>query len=204
MSRDMDYRFEGARRITAWAARRPEGVSREPDPAHGLVAPGMSLAMVMTDMIASRRPPRGFTIVELLLVLAVGTTLMAVGTPVLRGALANQRLRAAAADLGNALSQARREAVRTSTTARVEVDPADGRISVFAMDTTIVPNAEVERARYYLPGGVQFNGLAGVASYNFDTLGRPSALPMTIQIGLTDTVVVRTVMVLGTGRTVGT
>lgn len=160
--------------------------------------------MAETDMIASRRSRRGFSIVELLLVLAVGATLMAVGTPTLRGALANQRLRAGTADLGNALSEARREAFRTSTTARVEVDPADGRISVFAMNTTLVPNAEVERKRYYLPAGVQFNNLAGVTSYTFDTLGRPAALPMTIQIRLANTVVIRTVTVLGTGRTTGT
>lgn len=155
-------------------------------------------------MISSRRSHRGFSIVELLLVLAVGTTLMAVGTPVLRGALATQRLRAGAAALGNAVAEARREAVRTSAPARVEVDPVDGRISVFATDTALVPNAEVERRRYYLPGGVQFNGLAGVASYLFDTLGRPAALPMSIQIGLGDTGDIRTISVLGTGRTVGT
>jgi len=91
--------------------------------------------MAVTDMIASHRSRRGFSIVELLMVVAVGATLMAIGTPVLRSAMANQRLRAGAADVGNALSEARREAFRTSTTARIEVDPADGRISVFAWDS---------------------------------------------------------------------
>jgi Tfp pilus assembly protein FimT len=158
----------------------------------------------MSDMIASRPSRWGFSIIEVLVVLAIGMTLLAVGTPVLRGALANQRLRAASADLGSALSEARREAFRTSTTARVEVNPADGRISVFAMNTTLVPNAEVERKRYYLPVGVSFNNLGGVTSFTFDTLGRPAALPMTIQIGLTNTVIVRTVTVLGTGRTTET
>jgi Tfp pilus assembly protein FimT len=138
----------------------------------------------------------------MLMVLAVGATLMAVGTPVLRGALANQRLRAGAADLGNALSEARREAFRTSTNARIEVDPADGRISVFAWDSA--GNTEAERKRYYLPPGVQFNNVGGVTSFTFDTLGRPTALPMSIQLRLTNTVVIRTVAVLGTGRTTGT
>ncbi len=113
--------------------------------------------MAVTDMIASHRSRRGFSIIELLMVVAVGATLMALGTPVLRGAMANQRLRAGAADVGNALSEARREAFRTSTTARIEVDPADGRISVFAWDS--VANAEAERKRYYLPAGVQFNNV---------------------------------------------
>jgi len=158
--------------------------------------------MAMTDMFASHRSRRGFSLVELLMVVAVGATLMAVGTPVLRGALASQRLRAGAADVGNALSEARREAFRTSTNARIEVDPATGRISVFAWDTGA--NAEAERKRYYLPEGVQFNGVTGVTSYTFDTLGRPAALPMTIQLRLRNTAVTRTVSVLGTGRTTET
>lgn len=149
-------------------------------------------------MIAPRRSARGFSITELLLVLAVSTTLMAIGTPLLRSALNESRLRAAANDLGNALLEARREAFRTSEIARVEVDPADGRISVFARDTAT--DTIVERRRLYLPPGVGFNNVAAVTTYNFDTLGRPAALPMTVQVRSLDTGVVRTVTVLGTGR----
>lgn len=159
--------------------------------------------MALNDMIALRVGRRGFSLVELLMVMAVSATLLAVGTPVLRSALAEQRLRAGSTDVGNALSEARREAFRTSTTARVEVDPADGRISVFATDTTLAPPAEVERKRYYLPAGIQFTNVAGVTSYTFDTLGRPAALPMNIQVGIANTATVRTVSVLGTGQTTG-
>lgn len=155
--------------------------------------------MPVIAMIASRPSRSGFSLVELLIVLTVSATLMAIGTPVLRGAMATQRLGAGASNLGSALSEARREAFRTSTTARVEVDPADGRISVMAWDAAA--NAEAERKRYYLPNGVQFTNVLAVTSYTFDTLGRPAALPMTIQIGLANTAVVRTVTVLGTGRT---
>ena len=155
--------------------------------------------MAATDMIAPHRSRRGFSIVELLVVVAVAATLMAIGAPVLRGTLAEQRLRDGATDVGSALSEARREAFRSSTTARIEVDPADGRISVFAWDRGA--NAEAERKRYYLPQGVQFNNVGAVTSFTFDTLGRPAALPMTIQLRLANTAVVRTVSVLGTGRT---
>ena len=65
-------------------------------------------------------------------------------------------------------------------------------------------NAEAERKRYYLPAGVQFNNVGAVTSYTFDTLGRPAALPMTIQLRLANTTVIRTVSVLGTGRTTET
>lgn len=159
--------------------------------------------MAVIDMIASRAGRRGFSLIELLTVMAISATLLAVGTPLLRGALAEQRLRAGSSALGSALSEARREAFRTSTTARVEVDPADGRISVFATDTALMPPVEVERKRYYLPAGIQFTNVAAVTSYTFDTLGRPAALPMTIQVGIANTATVRTVSVLGTGQTTG-
>lgn len=158
--------------------------------------------MALTDMIAPRTGRGGFSLIELLVVVAISTTLLAVGTPVLRSALAQQRLRTGASAVGNALSEARREAFRTSTTARVEVDPADGRISVFSTDVNA--NAEVERKRYYLPDGIRFTNVWAVTSYTFDTLGRPAALPMTVQVGITNTATVRTVSVLGTGRTTET
>jgi prepilin-type N-terminal cleavage/methylation domain-containing protein len=149
-------------------------------------------------MIPSRASHRGFSLVELLFVLAIGATLMAVGTPILRGALGEQRLRTGATNVGNALAEARREAVRTSETARVDVDPATGRISVFSRDVTT--NGWVERRRFHLPRGVAFVGLLTPVSFAFDTLGRPAALPMTVQLRLVQTGVVRSVTVLGSGR----
>lgn len=135
--------------------------------------------------------------------MAVAATLLAAGTPVLRRALAEQQLRAGSTDVGNALAEARREAFRSSTTARVEVDPADGRISVIATDGTLAPAREVERKRYYLPEGIQFTNVNRVTSFTFDALGRPAALPMHIQVGIANTSTVRTVSVLGTGQTTG-
>jgi prepilin-type N-terminal cleavage/methylation domain-containing protein len=149
-------------------------------------------------MIALRASNRGLTVVELLLVVTVGAVLMAVGTPILRGAMVEQRLNASATDVSSALSEARREAFRTGEVARVELDPADGRISVFSRDVTT--NAVVERRRLYLPNGVVFNNVAAVTDYTFDTLGRPATLPMTVQVRSVATDVVRTVMVLGSGR----
>lgn len=144
---------------------------------------------------------RGFSLVELLTVMAVSATLLAVGTPVLRTALAEQRLHAGSTDVGTALSEARREAFRSSTTARVEIDPANGRISVFATDTSLSPPAQVERKRYYLPAGIRFTNVTGVTSYTFDTLGRPATLPLNIQVGIVNAATVRTVSVLGSGQT---
>ncbi len=154
--------------------------------------------MAVTDMIASRASNRGLTLIEVVFVLAIGGILMSIGVPVLQGALGEQRLQAGATDIGNALSEARREAFRASAQARVEVDPADGRISVFAW--SVAANAQVEVRRLYLPNGVNFDGIDAVTSFTFDTLGRPTALPMTIQVRSAATEEVRTVTVLGTGR----
>ena len=151
----------------------------------------------------SRDMGNGFSFVELLTVIAVAAALLAVGTPRLRTALAEQRLHAGASALGTALSEARREAFRTSTRTRIEVDPGDGRISVFATDPASTTTAEVERKRYYLPDGVRFTNVERVTSFAFDTRGRPATLPMTIGIGTAGTTHVRTVSVLGTGQTTG-
>lgn len=149
-------------------------------------------------MIAPGASTRGFSLTELLLVLATAATLMAIGTPILRGALIESRLRAAANDVGTALLEARREAFRTSEVAGVEINPADGRISVFARDATT--GTIVERRRLFLPPGVAFHNVPAVTTYSFDTLGRPAALPMAVQVRAVATGVVRTVTVLDTGR----
>ena len=154
--------------------------------------------MAVTDMIAPRPSNRGFTLIEFVFVMAIGVVLAAVGTPVLQGALGEQRLRSGATDISNALAEARREAFRASAVARVEVDPADGRVSVFVF--SVAANAQVERRRMFLPNGVVFDGVNAVTSYTFDTLGRPAALPMTLQVRSVQTGVVRTITVLGSGR----
>jgi prepilin-type N-terminal cleavage/methylation domain-containing protein len=149
-------------------------------------------------MIAPRRSVRGFSIIELLVVLAVGVVVMAIGTPVLRGALGEQRLVAGATELSSAMLEARRLAIRANQSTRVEVNPADGRISVFAVNTNT--NAEVEARRTYLPPGVGFETLMIITNYSFDSLGRPASLPMSIGVQAEASGAVRTVTVLGSGR----
>jgi prepilin-type N-terminal cleavage/methylation domain-containing protein len=149
-------------------------------------------------MIASRASNRGLTLTELLFVLAIGATLLAVGTPVLRGALGEQRLQSGAVDISSAMAEARRQAVRSNADTRVEVDPADGRISVFARNTAT--NFWEERRRVYLPDRIVFNELLIITNYGFDSLGRPATLPMSITIRAVQTGETRTVTVLGSGQ----
>lgn len=149
-------------------------------------------------MIASRASNRGLTLTELVFVLAIGATLLAVGTPVLRGALGQQRLQSGAVDISNAMAEARRQAVRSNVGTRVEVDPADGRISVFAVNTAT--SLWEERRRTYLADGTVFNELLIITNYGFDSLGRPASLPMSITIRSVETGDTRTVTVLGSGQ----
>ena len=149
-------------------------------------------------MIAPRRSVRGFSIIELLVVLAIGAVVMSIGTPILRGALSDQRLLAGATELSSALMEARRLAIRSNDTTRVEVNPADGRISVFAVNTRT--NVEMEARRNYLAPGIGFETLMIITNYQFDSLGRPASLPMAIGVRSAASGNVRTVTVLGSGR----
>lgn len=159
---------------------------------------GTTLALPVAAMIASRRALSGFSVIELLVVLAIGAVLMAIGTPVLRGALGEQRLTAGAAELASSVAEARRQAVRVGETTRVEVDPADGRISVFAANPQT--GGEREARRTYLPPEIIFDTLQIITNYSFDSLGRPASLPMVIGVRSRVTGRVRTVTILGSGR----
>ena len=69
---------------------------------------------------------RGFTIVELMVVIVIATLLAAVATPSLSTALTNQRLRNAATDLVSALMLARSEAIKRGVDVQVApLSPGD-------------------------------------------------------------------------------
>lgn len=70
------------------------------------------------------RKGRGFTLVELMVVLILMAILMAIGVPSYRGFILNQRLITTTADLRIALVTARSEAVKRNRT--VKVLPNDG------------------------------------------------------------------------------
>ena len=71
-----------------------------------------------------RKSPRGFTAIELVIVMAIVAVLAALATPDLSNLLVNQRLRAAGTDLMSSLIVARSEAIKRN--GPVEIRPASG------------------------------------------------------------------------------
>lgn len=69
-------------------------------------------------------PERGFTLVELLVALAVAAILLGIGVPGLRQVLQSQRLAAASSDFFAAINLARSEAIRRGM--QVDMAPVDG------------------------------------------------------------------------------
>jgi type IV fimbrial biogenesis protein FimT len=78
----------------------------------------------MRTVSMARRPMRGFTLVELMIVLAIVALLASIVGPSLGEALVAQRLRAAGTDLMSSLLLARSEAIKRN--ADVTVRPAVG------------------------------------------------------------------------------
>ena len=71
-----------------------------------------------------RNSPRGFTAIELIIVIAIVSVIAAIALPDLSNLLVNQRLRAAGTDLMSSLIVARSEAIKRN--GPVEVRPATG------------------------------------------------------------------------------
>jgi len=90
------------------------------------------------------RSTAGFTLIELMVTLAVVAALMAVGTPSFRSFTNNQAIRSASFDLNSALTLARSEAVKRN--GQVTIARRNGNWSlgwtVTAADGTVVQNTE--------------------------------------------------------------
>lgn len=83
-----------------------------------------------------RTGPRGFTLVELMVTVAIVGLLLVLGVPTMRGVIENSRIRTAAESWQYGLTLARNEAVRRN--ARIQfVTSADGWV-VSLMDNTVL------------------------------------------------------------------
>lgn len=116
----------------------------------------------------------GFSLIELMIALAILSLLLGVATPAFNGMVAGQRVKTAAADLHTSLLQARAEAVKRNQ--RILIRPASGE---GWSDGWVIPNPATPASdvnpifRHRIASGVEITSAA--AQIEFRPNGRTTA-----------------------------
>ena len=125
---------------------------------------------------------RGFTVIELMTVVAVMAILLAVAAPGMQGLLAAQRMRSAAFDMVSDLTLARSEAIKRGE--NVVVAPsASGWPG--GWQVRVASTSQVLRQKDALGAGVQLS-TAPSTTVTFDLNGRVSTPSAVARFGLSD------------------
>ena len=138
--------------------------------------------------------PRGFTIIELMVVVAVAGILLAVAVPSFTAATARARLEGAANELSVDLQYTRNEAIRRRTSAALSVDANGNGYTLTYFDPTSASNINFKTVT--MPATVTVTGNATV---QFTSL-RGLAAAQTIDASSTQTTATLRVATNATGR----
>jgi type IV fimbrial biogenesis protein FimT len=132
-------------------------------------------------MPGQARPERGFSLVELLVVVGVAAVLLAIAIPNVSGVMEANKLQTSSSMLASKLSEARINALKRNRAAWLRVDAAAGRVQV---QTSGGGGATLDiGAPGLLPPGVAF--VEPAANIQFDSVGRPVNPPprrLTVEI----------------------
>lgn len=124
----------------------------------------------------ARHAQRGFTLIELMIVLLIASVLAAIAVPSFQSAVANQKAKAFAQDLYLSLSQARAEAIKSNGRCVVSVVPDDAAKwhTGWKVEAT---GADCAGAPYDVAAHGAVGGLEDIsqATITYDRRGRPSA-----------------------------
>jgi prepilin-type N-terminal cleavage/methylation domain-containing protein len=145
-----------------------------------------------------RQSSAGFTLLELLLVVAILAILMGVCVPGLRAAREGYSLQAAGFSVEAKLNEARTSALKRNRQTWLLLD---GTAHSLLVQTTGAGGAIVDLGELEMLDGVVLDGLGGpTGTIVFDALGRPTVAPRTIQLRSRWSTRIRTVTVASTGR----
>lgn len=128
-------------------------------------------------MLKMGRPPAaGFTLVELMVVVAVLAILATLATPSMQTYIANQRIKSASFDLYSGLAFARTEAIKRSNGV-VRMTPVGGNwaqgwaVAFFPSDGT----AATALREHEAVGGIEISDSGAIAYLEYNHNGRPSS-----------------------------
>lgn len=131
--------------------------------------------------------PRGFTLIELMIAIAVLAFVLLIAYPTFVTLLANLRVRAVADSVLSGLQQARSEALRRNMAVTFRFDPASGVGGGWELR---LPNNTLVQATSSAEGGlVEAQMAGGNADIVFDNLGRrllPVAPPAVLDIDISN------------------
>jgi type II secretion system protein H len=138
----------------------------------------------------TRRNGSGFTLVEMMVVLAIITAIIAIAIPMMYSQAANQRLKDTARDIANALTQARGDAVRTGNVHIVFVatdaggnllqDAAGNNVAALVLDDGAMGSAN---QNCQIDAGEPFWTVENVSGVGLGVVGSPSAAPQDLGTG---------------------
>lgn len=136
----------------------------------------------------------GFTLIELIMAVAILGILAAVGVPAMRDTTLNQRVKTATFDLYSSLIYARGEAIKRN--ANVDVKPSAGG---WANGWTVQSGATVLKAQAALTG-MTFTGPAGDITYKRDGRLATASASLTVDVAGSATVTMRCISIALDGR----